>query len=115
MQAAEALLQKLGALETQSDFRDLSARRATPLSVTPLGRTMAQFPVSPRYGKMLALGQQHGCLPYVVALVSALSVKELFVEAELGGEVGGARTRDRWVRLRRSWAGKVCYGEGGGG
>lgn len=106
VQAAEALLQKLGALEAPSDFRDLSSRSATPLSVTPLGRTMAQFPVSPRYAKMLALGRQHNCLPYVIAIVAALSVKELFVE--MGGrEEGGACSRDRWTKLRRSLAGKV--------
>ena len=44
-------------------------------SVTLLGRTMAQFPVSPRYAKMLALGRQYGCLPYTIAIVAALSVK----------------------------------------
>lgn len=36
---------------------------------------MSQFPVAPRYAKMLALGHQHGCLPYVITLVGALSVK----------------------------------------
>ena len=41
---------------------------------------MACFPVSPRYAKMLALGHQHDLLPYVVAVVSALSVQEIFVE-----------------------------------
>ena len=48
--------------------------------ITPLGKAMACFPVSPRYGKMLALGHQHNLLPYVVLIVSALSVQELFVE-----------------------------------
>ena len=107
-QAAESLLLKLGALEAPNDFRDFSSRNATPLLVTPLGRTMAQFPLSPRYAKMLALGRQHECLPYVIALVAALSVKELFVETG-GGEEGGAKARDRWTKLRRSWAGKVSY------
>ena len=41
---------------------------------------MACFPVSPRYGKMLSLGQQHQLLPYVVAMVAALSVHEIFTE-----------------------------------
>lgn len=43
--------------------------------VTVLGNTMAKFPVSPRYAKMLTLGHQRGCLPYVVVLVAVLSVK----------------------------------------
>ena len=51
-----------------------------PPSITPLGKAMACFPVSPRYAKMLALGHQHDLLPYVVAVVSALSVQEIFVE-----------------------------------
>ena len=41
---------------------------------------MAAFPVAPRYGKMLSLGHQHDLLPYVVAIVAALSVQELFSE-----------------------------------
>ena len=43
--------------------------------ITELGRIMAQLPVSPRYSKMLSLGNQHNCLPYVVTMVSILSVK----------------------------------------
>lgn len=46
--------------------------------VTPLGRAMSCFPVSPRYAKMLALSQQHGLLPYVVAVVAAMTVQEVF-------------------------------------
>lgn len=71
---------------------------------------MAQFPVAPRYAKMLALGGQQGCLPYIVALVSALSVKELLVESVCGGErvgLGSGDGRSKWARLRRMWAGKV--------
>ncbi len=35
---------------------------------------MTLFPVAPRYAKMLAQGEQHGCLPYIVAMVAALSI-----------------------------------------
>ena len=76
---------------------------------------MAQFPVAPRYAKMLALGAQKGCLPYVLALVSALSVQQLLVEMCAGGGGGegeGEGEEDgkalaRWARVRRTWAGKV--------
>lgn len=54
--------------------------------ITALGRTMSTFPVAPRYAKMLALSQQHGCLPYTIAIVAAMTVRELFEEL------------DRWVR-----------------
>ena len=43
--------------------------------ITTLGRTMVQFPVAPRFAKMLSLGRQHGCLPYIIAIVATLSVK----------------------------------------
>ena len=41
---------------------------------------MSRFPIAPRYAKMLTLGHQHNLLPYVVTMVAALSVQELFVE-----------------------------------
>ena len=43
--------------------------------LTDLGCTMSRFPVSPRYGKMLAVGHQYNCLPHIISLVAALSVK----------------------------------------
>jgi len=48
--------------------------------ITELGRTMSRFPIAPRYAKMLTLGHQHNLLPYVVTMVAALSVQEVFVE-----------------------------------
>ncbi|KAF3935557.1 hypothetical protein ABW19_dt0202743 [Dactylella cylindrospora] len=63
---AEKLLNYLGALDSNG-------------RVTPLGRTMNYFPVAPRFGRILAVGQQYECMPYVIALVAALSVGELFV------------------------------------
>lgn len=56
--------------------------------ITALGRTMATFPVAPRYAKMLALSQQHGCLPYAITLVAAMTVRELFEELDRWGWAG---------------------------
>lgn len=53
--------------------------------ITALGRTMATFPVAPRYAKMLALSRQHGCLPYAITIVAAMTVRELFVELDRWG------------------------------
>ncbi|KAF8583112.1 P-loop containing nucleoside triphosphate hydrolase protein [Ramaria rubella] len=50
--------------------------------ITDLGKMMALFPVSPRFSKMLVSGKQHGCLPFVVAIVSALSVGDPFLREE---------------------------------
>lgn len=43
---------------------------------------MATFPVAPRCAKMLALSRQHGCLPYAIAIVAAMTVRELFEELD---------------------------------
>ena len=66
--------------------------------ITELGRTMATFPVAPRYAKMLALSRQHGCLPYAITIVAAMTVRELFEELDRLGAVGRAfRDRGAWV------------------
>lgn len=47
--------------------------------MTSLGRIVSSFPVSPRYGKMLALSKQGNCLPYIVAIVASMSVGNLYL------------------------------------
>ncbi|KAJ2554348.1 putative ATP-dependent RNA helicase DHR1 [Coemansia sp. RSA 1933] len=64
---AERLLAWLGALDTKG-------------CITDLGRLMSVFPVAPRFAKMLIIGQQHGCLPYIIAIVAGLSVGDPFVK-----------------------------------
>ena len=49
-------------------------------TITSLGRSMAKFPVAPRYARMLAGIEQKDLLPYVIIAVAALSVDELFVD-----------------------------------
>lgn len=49
--------------------------------------TMASFPVSPRYAKMLVLSRAYKVLPYVIALVAALSVEEVFENSVQPSEV----------------------------
>ncbi|KAK6350728.1 putative ATP-dependent RNA helicase DHR1 [Orbilia javanica] len=63
---AEKLLGYLGALDSSG-------------KITDLGVTMNYFPVAPRFGRILAAGHQYNCMPYVITLVAALSVGELFV------------------------------------
>lgn len=50
--------------------------------ITDLGRSMALFPLSPRYSRMLISGRQHGCLPYIITIVSALSTSDPFLHEE---------------------------------
>lgn len=43
---------------------------------------MALFPIAPRHAKMLIIGRQHGCLPYTIGIVSALSVGDPFMRVD---------------------------------
>lgn len=70
---SERLLTHLGALQKTS---------TNGAQITDMGRSMALFPLSPRYSRMLMSGKQHGCLPYVIAIVSALSVGDPFLHEE---------------------------------
>lgn len=82
LQRAEKVLINLGALNAPV----LSGNRVTnPARITELGQAMSLFPLSPRFSKMLVTGQQHGCLPYNIAVVSALSVGDPFLRAEAIG------------------------------
>ncbi|KAI0724370.1 P-loop containing nucleoside triphosphate hydrolase protein [Cerioporus squamosus] len=80
LQKAEKVLTHLGALSPPAG----SGKGATTLggAITDIGRTMALFPLSPRFSRMLVSGRQHGCLPYVITIVSALSVGDPFLREE---------------------------------
>lgn len=67
LKKAEKLLIILGALDKSN------------ATVTAIGKLMSLFPLSPRFSKILLTSDQAGCLPYIVALVSALSVGDPFL------------------------------------
>jgi len=48
-------------------------------NITSLGLSLASFPLAPRFAKMLVLGEQGGCLGYMIAIVAALSVRSPFL------------------------------------
>ena len=73
LRKAENLLCNLGALDKETK------------QITDLGRVMSLFPLSPRFAKILIVGNQFDCLPYILAIVSALSVGDPFLsESEVG-------------------------------
>ncbi|KAL7285666.1 hypothetical protein ACG7TL_000771 [Trametes sanguinea] len=76
LQKAEKVLTHLGALSPAKGGSTLGG------SITDVGRTMSLFPLSPRFSRMLVSGRQHGCLPYVITIVSALSVGDPFLREE---------------------------------
>ncbi|KAI5964722.1 ECM16 [Candida pseudojiufengensis] len=76
LKQAEELLVILGALDNKD------------LQITDLGRKMSLFPLSPRFSKILIMGNQQGCLQYIIAIVAALSVGDPFIsETELIGNM----------------------------
>ena len=77
--------------------------------VTPLGYAISAFPVAPRFGKMLALSQQQGLLPYTLCMVAALSVQEVLLEVPIHDSneepENAKKNRVHWIQTRRKWAG----------
>ena len=93
LEMAEKRLKLLGALDGSKDIA----------KITKLGSSIASFPVSPRFGKMLALSHQQKLLEYTITMVAALSVQEVLQEVPLAGENGDKDSK--WRTKRRAWAG----------
>ncbi|XP_004844033.1 probable ATP-dependent RNA helicase DHX37 isoform X1 [Heterocephalus glaber] len=111
--AAEELLIALGALQAPPKTQRVKQLQRSRLScpITALGRTMATFPVAPRCAKVLALSHQHGCLPYAIVIVAAMTVRELFEELDRPAaseeELSALKARrSRVAQMKRTWAGQ---------
>ncbi|XP_065055451.1 probable ATP-dependent RNA helicase DHX37 isoform X1 [Rhopilema esculentum] len=105
--AAEKHLLDLGALEEKKVKRgDYNT------TVTALGKTMAQLPIAPRYAKMILLAHQENSLQYIIIIVAALTVKEIFtddvkIDENLiaNDEDAVKKKRSLLTQARRKWAG----------
>ncbi|GMM28987.1 ATP-dependent RNA helicase [Martiniozyma asiatica (nom. inval.)] len=83
LQKAEKLLTFLGALNKDQT------------TVTDIGKKMSLFPLSPRFSKMLLIANQQECLPYVIALVSGLSVGDPFLtEFDVGIQINEVKEEE---------------------
>lgn len=83
LRKAESTLIHLGALVTSHlTVKGEDGMESIGGQITELGKTMSLFPLSPRFSRMLVSGQQQGCLPYVISIVSALSVGDPFLHDE---------------------------------
>ncbi|WVQ85563.1 hypothetical protein IAT38_007729 [Cryptococcus sp. DSM 104549] len=85
LRRAENLLTHLGALAlpTQTHMiNGVTHLGAAGGQITDLGKAMAGYPVSPRFAKMLAIGSQHDCLAYVIAIVAGMSVGDPFLHEQ---------------------------------
>ncbi|KAJ3118182.1 ATP-dependent RNA helicase dhx37 [Phlyctochytrium bullatum] len=95
----ENLLMHLGALSTrESDGKTF---------ITELGAMMSQYPISPRYAKMLAVGsrQSKKIVDYLIAIVSGQTVGEIFLPQEAVAE--GDEEEDEESNKRRSARARV--------
>ncbi|KAL8938893.1 MAG: hypothetical protein Q9211_002990, partial [Gyalolechia sp. 1 TL-2023] len=63
---AEKLLTSLGAISSNG-------------KITPIGRDLSIYPLSPRFSKILLIGHQQNCMAYTIAMVAALAVPDLFI------------------------------------
>ena len=69
---AHRTLRSIGALEVPEEKDELK--------ITALGRALVNFPVSPRYAKMLIIAHQSECLDWIITIVAALAVGSPFVQ-----------------------------------
>ncbi|KAH8104549.1 P-loop containing nucleoside triphosphate hydrolase protein [Cristinia sonorae] len=76
LRKAETVLTHLGALKSSA------GGIVGDGEITEVGKAMSLFPLSPRYGRMLVSGRQHGCMPYLITVVAALSVGDPFLREE---------------------------------
>ena len=88
--AAEQCLVSLSALVPNASATSLKRASESQLELTPLGRAMAAFPLSPRHSRMLLEAATlvatdsapDDVLPYSLALAAALSAEAPFVHSD---------------------------------
>uniref|UniRef100_A0A7E4VV65 RNA helicase n=1 Tax=Panagrellus redivivus TaxID=6233 RepID=A0A7E4VV65_PANRE len=83
--------------------------KQTEAKITPLGKTLSLFPLSPPFAKVLAMANQHDLMPYAIYLVSALSVREPMSHVAregLGNDSIAAQKRMKAIlKQRHTWCG----------
>ncbi|AFR97931.1 ATP-dependent RNA helicase DHX37/DHR1 [Cryptococcus neoformans C23] len=85
LRRAENLLTNLGALSLPTLTKMINGvqhKGSAGGQITDLGKAMAGFPVSPRFAKMLAIGTQHDCMSYIIAIVAGMSVGDPFIHEQ---------------------------------
>lgn len=120
LKAAEELLVSLGALElhaangrkvvqqTKGNAKGKAPAATFLTRITATGRTMALFPLSPRYAKMLMQAEQHSLLEYTICLVSAFTVREIFTDGchvTIEDDADVKETKAKLRQIRKAWAG----------
>ncbi|KAG9510150.1 SPAPB1A10.06c, partial [Fragariocoptes setiger] len=110
--SAEKRLLLLGALTDGTRFKKHEEAEHFNFTSRPsdLGHAMAKFPVGVRYAKMIATAPLD-ILPYVVVIVSALSVRDLFLNDLPRSKVAQdakklSKISKKWADLKQKWSGQ---------
>jgi ATP-dependent RNA helicase DHX37/DHR1 len=96
LRQAEKILMYLGALQALPNKTDVAGN-----TVSDLGRTMSLFPLSPRFSKILTSSRRHGCLPYAIAIVAAISVGDPFLREDALDVEHSSRGEEDMVHLSK--------------
>ena len=106
---AELKLLTLGALQQPTSNLSLKEleKYMRKAQITPMGRAMSLFPLTPRFAKMLVLSGQHGpdFIQYTITMVAALSMQEVLIEVALSKEDIQPQNQPKINQIRKSWAG----------
>ncbi|KFM67436.1 putative ATP-dependent RNA helicase DHX37, partial [Stegodyphus mimosarum] len=109
LKAAERRLVLLGALQDLQkgeSYKDIKKWEYSA-KVTPLGKAMSRFPLSPRYAKMLLLSYKHNCISSITAIVSAMTVPEIFLRSNVSlDENEKEDNKIVWKGIKKIGAGK---------
>ncbi|RXG72512.1 putative ATP-dependent RNA helicase kurz [Armadillidium vulgare] len=99
----------LGALEESSKLLSLKKSRNMDMDITVitnLGYNISCFPMAPRFAKIvLNCHQRPEIYPYVVIIIAALTVREIFIEIPLAGN-DLHPIHQNWAEQRIKWSGK---------
>eukprot|EP00039_Didymoeca_costata_P000667 m.46738 g.46738 ORF g.46738 m.46738 type:complete len:1156 (+) comp10401_c0_seq1:96-3563(+) len=102
LRKGEVLLKLLGALDGTSN-------------ITSLGLAMSQFPVAPRYSKMLCVARHYDCFAHVVAIVAAITVGEIFQPISVQGDSENVDAEEGiglWKTCMKEWKSSGVAGGG---
>ncbi len=65
------ILRDLGAISREENAED-----SEQYQLTPIGRTMAQFPLDPRVSRMILEAKKHDCIHEIAVIAAALSIQD---------------------------------------
>ncbi|XP_053652138.1 ATP-dependent RNA helicase DHX33 [Cherax quadricarinatus] len=96
-------IDKPSALHVQQAVEHLSllgaiTLRSETLELTETGKKMAQFPIDPRYAKIILSGPEYGCTDEILTIVAVLSSESIYINPS-GKKDVAANTRRKFTSV----------------